>query len=148
VYDTDDYTFAEGFFLTGEENCSLCWIVGVVVLAHLRWGMLCVLLGVYHTLMWDRILHHGGRGLWHVLLWCLLRGRLCRRRGKTPRVFQPFEINDLGEMVSVMTELTTKGTREDGFNIIPPLEFVGIISPMGVLVPLVLVSPSGWCCGG
>jgi hypothetical protein len=31
------------FFLTGEENCMLCWIVGVVVLAHLRWGMLRVL---------------------------------------------------------------------------------------------------------
>jgi hypothetical protein len=44
------------FFLTGEENCSLCWIVGVVVLTHLRWGMLRVLLGVYYTLMWDRIL--------------------------------------------------------------------------------------------
>jgi hypothetical protein len=44
--------------------------------------------------------------------------------------------------VSVMTELTTKGAREDGFNIIPPLAFVGI-SPLGVLVPLVLVAPSG-----
>jgi hypothetical protein len=54
------------FFLTGEENCMLCWIVGVVVLSHLRWGMLCVMLGVYHTLMWDRILQHGGRGLLHV----------------------------------------------------------------------------------
>jgi hypothetical protein len=72
----------------------------------------------------------------HVLLWCLLRSRLCRRRGKAPRVFQPFEISDLGEMVSVMTELTTKGTREDGLNIIPPLSFV-------VISPLVLVAPSG-----
>jgi hypothetical protein len=44
--------------------------------------------------------------------------------------------------VSVMTEITTKGTRQDGFNIIFPLAFV-IISPLGVLVPLVLVSPSG-----
>jgi hypothetical protein len=104
--------------------------------------MLCVLLGVYYTLMWDRILHHDGRGLLHILLWCLLRGSLCRRRGKAPRVFQPFEINDLGEMVSVMTELTTKGTREYGFNIIPPLAFV-VIAPLGVLVPLVLVAPSG-----
>jgi hypothetical protein len=61
--------------------------------------------------------------------------------GKTTRVFQPFEINNLGAMVSVMTELTTKGTREDGFNIISPLAFV-IITPLGVLVPLVLVAPS------
>jgi hypothetical protein len=130
------------FFFTGEENCTLCWIVGVEVLSHLRWGILCVLLGVYHTLMWNRILHHGGRGLLHVLLWCLLRGRLCWRMGKTTRVFQPFEINDLGAMVSLMTKLTTKGTWEDGFNIISPLVFV-IIAPLWVWVPLVLISPSG-----
>ena len=45
-------------------------------------------------------------------------------------------------MVSVMTELTTKSTRVDGFNIIPPLAFV-VIAPLGVLVPLVRVAPSG-----
>jgi hypothetical protein len=44
------------FFLTSEENCTLCWIIGVGVLSPLRWGVLCVLLGVYHTLMWNRIL--------------------------------------------------------------------------------------------
>jgi hypothetical protein len=104
--------------------------------------MLRVLLGVYHPLMWDRILQHGGRGLFHVLLWCLLRGILCRRRGEAPRVFQPFEISDLGAMVSIMTEFTKKGTREDGFNIISPLAFV-VIAPLGVLVPLVLVAPTG-----
>ena len=103
--------------------------------------MLGVLLGVYHTLMWNRILQHGGRGLLYVLLWCLLRGRRCGRMWKTTRVFQPFEINDLGEMMSVMVELTTKGTREDSFNIISPLAFI-IISPFGVLVSLVLVALS------
>jgi hypothetical protein len=128
-------------FLTGEENCSLCWVVGVEVLSHLRWGLLCVLLGVYHTFMWNRILQHSGRGLLHVLLWCLLMGRLCRRMGKTTRVFQPFEISDLGEMMSVMAEFTTKGTREDSFNIISPLAFVIMIAPLGGLVPLVLVAP-------
>jgi hypothetical protein len=132
----------KNFFLTGEENCSLYWIVGVVILAHLRWGMLRVLLGVYHTLMWDRILQYGGRGLLRVLLLCLLRGRLRWGGGKAPRVFQPFEISDLGAMVSVMTEHATKSTRVDGFNIIPPLAFV-VIAPLGVLVPLVLVAPSG-----
>jgi hypothetical protein len=130
------------FFLTGEENCSLCWIVGIVVLAHLRWGMLRVLLGVYHTLMWDRILQHGGRGLLRILLLCLLRGRLRRRRGKTSRVLQPFEISDLWAMVSVMTIYATKSTRVDSFNSIPPLAFV-VIAPLGVLVPLVLIAPSG-----
>ena len=62
--------------------------------------------------------------------------------GKTTRVFQPFEISDMGAMMSVMAELTTKGTREDGFNIISPLVFIIIVAPLGVLVPLVLVSPS------
>ena len=104
--------------------------------------MLCVLVGVYDTLMWDRILQHGGRGLLCILLLCLLRGRLRRRRGKAPRVFQPFEINDLGAMVSVMTKLATNITRVDGFNIISPLAFV-VISSLGVLVPLVLIAPSG-----
>jgi hypothetical protein len=75
------------FFLIGEEKCTICWIVGVEVLSCLQCGMLCVLLGIYHPLMWDRILQHGGRGLLHVLLGCLLRGRLCRRMGKTTRVF-------------------------------------------------------------
>jgi hypothetical protein len=135
------------FFLTGEENCTLCWVVRVEVLSPLRWGMLCVLLGVYHTLMWGRILQHDGRGLLHVLLWCMLRGRLCRRMGETTRVFQPFEISNLGAMVSVMSEITIKGTREDGFNIISPLAFV-IIAPLGFLVPLVLVAPSGLVLSG
>jgi hypothetical protein len=64
--------------------------------------------------------------------------------GKTTRVFQPFEISDLGAMMSVMVELTTKGTREVGFNIIviSPLVLI-IITPLGVLMPLVLVAPSG-----
>jgi hypothetical protein len=64
--------------------------------------------------------------------------------GKTTRVFQPFEINDLGEMMSVMAELSTKGTREVGFNIIliSLLAFI-IISPLGVLMPPVLVASSG-----
>jgi hypothetical protein len=104
--------------------------------------MLRVLLGVYHTLMWDRILQYDGRGLLRVLLLCLLRGRLRWGWGKASTVFQPFEISDLGEMVSVVTEHATKSTRVDGFNTIPPLAFV-VIAPLGVLVPLVLVAPSG-----
>ena len=104
--------------------------------------MLCILLCVYHALVWNRILQYGGRGLLHILLLCLLRGRLCRGRGKIPRVFQPFEISDLGSMVSVMTVHTTKGTRVNGFNSIPPLASV-VIAPLGVLVPLVLVASRG-----
>jgi hypothetical protein len=41
-----------------------------------------------------------------------------------------------------MTVHTTKGTRVDGFNSIPPLASV-VIAPLGVLVPLVLVAPRG-----
>ena len=104
--------------------------------------MLCVLVGAYDTLMWDRILQHGGRRLLHILLLCLLRGRLRRRRGNTPRVFQPLEINDLWEMVSVMTIYATKSTRVDGFNNFSPLAFV-VIAPLGVLVPWVLIVPRG-----
>jgi hypothetical protein len=46
--------------------------------------------------------------------------------------------------MSVMAKLTTKSTREDGFNIvvISPLAFF-IVAPLGILVPLVLVAPSG-----
>jgi hypothetical protein len=130
------------FFLAGEENGTLSWIVRVVVLSCLRWGMLCILLRVHYSLMWNRILQYGGRGLLHILLLCLLRGGLCRGRGKIPRIFQPFEISDLGAMVGVMTVHTTKGTRVDGFNIIPHLASV-VISPLGVLIPLVLVAPRG-----
>jgi hypothetical protein len=111
-----------------------------VILSHLGWGMLCILLGIDDALMWNRILQHCGR-LLRILL-CLLRGRLRRRRRNTPRVFQPFEIGDLWTMVSVMTIDSTKGTRVYGFNRVPPLAFV-VIAPLGVLVPLVRVAPSG-----
>jgi uncharacterized membrane protein len=42
-----------------------------------------------------------------------------------------------------MTMLTTKGTREVRLEVVvvPPLAFV-VISPLGVLVPLILVAPS------
>jgi hypothetical protein len=129
------------FFLTGEENCSFCWIVGIVILSHLGWGMLCILLGIDDALMWNRILQYSGR-LLHILLLCLLRGRLRRRRRDTPRVFQPLEISDLWTMVSVMTIDSKKSTRVYGFNRVPPLAFV-VIAPLGVLVPLVQVAPSG-----
>jgi hypothetical protein len=45
--------------------------------------------------------------------------------------------------MSIMTKLITKGTREGGFNsiCIPPLAPV-VVSPLGVLIPLVLVASS------
>ena len=112
-----------------------------MILAYLGWGMLCILLGVDDALMWNRILQYCGR-LLRILLLCLLRGRLRRRRRNTPRVFQPLEISDLWAMVSVMTIDSTKSTWVYGFNRVPPLAFV-VIAPLGVLVPLVLVALSG-----
>jgi hypothetical protein len=133
-------------FFIGEENTAINRIPRLsgtrgCRLPHLWWGRVDHVLGSHDTLMCNRIWWQDGRGLLHVLLWCLLRGGLCRRRGKAPRVFEPFEISDLGAMVSVMTELTTKSTRVDGFNIIPPLAFV-VVAPLGVLVAWVLVAPS------
>jgi hypothetical protein len=45
--------------------------------------------------------------------------------------------------MSIMTKLTSKGTREVGLKIIvvSPLKFI-VISPVGVLIPLVLVAPN------
>jgi hypothetical protein len=67
------------FFLTGEEDSTICGIVCIEVLSQLWWGRLYVLLGVYHTLVWNGVLQHGWGWLLHVLLWGLLRGRRCWR---------------------------------------------------------------------
>ena len=59
------------------------------------------------------------------------------------RVFHPFKISDLGEMMSIVTELTAKGIGEVGSKVIVifPLTSV-IIAPLGVLSPLILVTPN------
>ena len=49
--------------------------------------------------------------------------------------------------MSVMTIYATKSTRVDGFNSVLPLAFV-VIAPLGGLVPLVRVAPSGWMLWG
>jgi hypothetical protein len=103
--------------------------------------MLGILLGVYDTLMSNRILYYCGR-LLRILLLYLLRGRLRWGRGNASRVFQPLEISDLGAMVGVMTIHSKKSTRVNGFNRILSLAFV-VITPLGVLVPLIRVAPSG-----
>jgi hypothetical protein len=64
-------------------------------------------------------------------------------------IFHPFKVDDLGAMVSIMTMLATKTTREFFPKVIvfvPPLAFV-FISPLGVMVALVLVSPSRFIFG-
>jgi hypothetical protein len=39
------------FFLTGEEDGMICRTIGIEVFSQLWWGRLCILLGVYHTLV-------------------------------------------------------------------------------------------------
>jgi hypothetical protein len=46
------------FFLTGEEDGTICGIIGIEVLSQLWWGRLRVMLGVHHTLVWNGILQH------------------------------------------------------------------------------------------
>jgi hypothetical protein len=46
--------------------------------------------------------------------------------------------------MSIMTKLTAKGTREVGSNIIVIFPLTSVfVAPLGVLIPLVLVAPSG-----
>jgi hypothetical protein len=58
--------------------------------------------------------------------------------------FHLFEVIKLGEMVCIMSILTTESIREVSPNIVVllPLSFV-IIFPLGVLVALILIVPSG-----
>jgi hypothetical protein len=59
--------------------------------------------------------------------------------------FHPFEIVNLGKMVSIMSIFTTKSAREVSLEVIVlPLSWlIVIVSPLGVLVSLILVAPSG-----
>jgi hypothetical protein len=58
------------------------------------------------------------------------------------KIFHALKVSDLGAMMSIVTKLTAKGTRDGGPNIVvvPSLKFI-FVSPLGVLIPLVLVSP-------
>jgi hypothetical protein len=86
----------------------------------------------------------GGGGGVHILLWGLLGSRWYWGTWSIFRLFHPFEFKKLREMVGIMSILTAKGTREvcSKSVVILPLAFF-VISPLGVLVPLVLVAP-GW----
>jgi hypothetical protein len=65
------------FFLTGEEDSTICGFVWIDVLSQLWRGRLRVLLGVHHTLVQNGIMQHDWGWLLHVFLWGLLRGRWC-----------------------------------------------------------------------
>jgi hypothetical protein len=78
----------------------------------------------------------------HILLWGLLRGRRCWGTWSISRFSHPFKVSYLREMVSIMAILIAKGKREvfPKIVVIISLVFV-IISPLGVLFPLILVAP-------
>jgi hypothetical protein len=65
--------------------------------------MLCI----HHTLVWNRVLQND-RGWWlKIILWGLLKGRRHWRALHVNGLFHPFEIENLGEMVCIMSILTT-----------------------------------------
>jgi hypothetical protein len=116
----------------------------VLILPHLWWGRVYLLLGIHHTLVWNRVLQYNWGCLLQVLLWDLLRGRKRWRMWRVHGFFHSFEVRNLGAMVNIMSILTTKSTREffpEVVFVVLPLAFV-VIVPFGVMVTLILVSPS------
>jgi hypothetical protein len=103
-----------------------------------------LLLGIHHTLVWNGVFQHNRGWLLQILLRGRLRGIQCWRMWRVHGIFNLFEVDNLGAMVSIITMLTTKSAREVLLKrvvVFPPLAFV-FIFPLGVLVTLVLVSPS------
>jgi hypothetical protein len=103
-----------------------------------------LLLGIHHTLVWNRVFQYRWGWLLQTLLWGLLRGRRCWRMWHIHGIFHLVEIRNLGPMLSIMTMLTTNSTREVFPKVIvvfPPLAFV-VISPLEILVSLIEVSPN------
>jgi hypothetical protein len=85
-----------------------------------------------------------------ILLWGLLGGRRHWRTWCIHGLFHLFKVGNLGEMMIIMSILTAKRAREVLPEVVvdvPPLAFV-FIAPLGVLVTLILVSPTCWFCWG
>jgi hypothetical protein len=130
--------FQKNFFFASEEDIVIHWIVKVLIFPHLWQGRMYHLLGIHHTLVWNRVLKN--KQEWFLQI--LLRGRQCWRMWCIHGVFHPFEVRNLGEIVSVMAMITTKSTREvisEVVVVIPPLGFIVIIS-LGVMVTFIVVS--------
>jgi len=117
----------------------------VLILSHIWWGRMHLLLGIHHTLVWNRVFQHSRGWFLKILLWGFLRGRRRWRTWCVHGFFHLFEVINLGAMVSVMSMLTAKSTRF----VVPPLAFF-VIVPMGVLVSpdrlvlLGIISPWSW----
>jgi hypothetical protein len=70
------------------------------------------LLGIHHTLVWNRFFQHVQEWLLKILLWGIMRGGRNWRTWHAHGFFHLFEVGNLGEMVIVMSMLTTKSARE------------------------------------
>jgi hypothetical protein len=140
----------KNLFFAGKEDVEfgqVSKLIGtwVLMLPHLRWSRVYLLLGIHYPLMWDGVFQKIRRWLLQILLWGLLRGRWRWRTFHIHGFFHPFEVNNLGEMVCIMSILTTESTGEVSLEIIvPPLSWLIVtVSPLGFLVILNLVAPRG-----
>jgi hypothetical protein len=118
----------------------------VLILPHLWWGLDYLMLGIHHTLVWNRVFQNGWRWWLKIILWGLLRGRQHWRMLRVHGFFHLFEVENLGAMVSIISILTTYSSREVISEVIGLLLswFIVInVSPLGVLVSLILVAPNG-----
>jgi hypothetical protein len=79
---------------------------------HFWWGGDYLLLGIHHTLVWNRVLQNNHRWWLKLMLWGLLRGKRRWRVLGVHGFFHLFEIENLGEMVSIMSIFTTSSARE------------------------------------
>jgi hypothetical protein len=139
----------KNFFFASEEDIVIHQISRVdgpqvLILSLSWWGGMYLLLGIHHTLVWNRVLQHGWGWLLQIMLWGLLRGGRSWRMWCIDGFFHPFKFGNLGPMVSMMSMFTSKSAREvllEVFFFVPPLVFV-VIVPLGVLFTLILVSPS------
>jgi hypothetical protein len=76
------------------------------------------MLGIHHTIVWNRVFQNSQRWLLKILLWGLLKGRRCWRTLHVHGFFHLFEIRNLGEMVSRISILTTESAREISLKVI------------------------------
>jgi hypothetical protein len=117
----------------------------VLILPHFGWVMVYLMLGIHHTLVWNGVFKNDRKWLFQELLWGLLRGRRCWRTLHVHGLFHLFEVSNLGEMVCIISILTTESTREVCLEVIfPPLLWlIVIVFPLGVFLASILVSPRG-----
>jgi hypothetical protein len=107
----------KNLFFIGKEDIAvgrMSRLIGtkVLIMPHFWWGGDYLLLGIHHTLVWNRVLQNNHRWWLKLMLWGLLRGKRRWRVLGVHGFFHLFEIENLGEMVSIMSIFTTSSARE------------------------------------